>query len=48
MKESDYIEKFSNWKKEYDNLNTLHKEFMKRESYGLAKKIIKKKFRTKA
>jgi len=47
MKESNYIEKFRIWKKEYDNLNTLHKEFMKRETIKLARKIIKKDLRTK-
>ena len=47
MKESDYIENFRCWKKEYDNLNTLHKEFMKRETFSLAKKILAKEVYTK-
>ena len=40
MKESDYIQSYSQWKKEFDNLNTLHKEFMKIETFKMAKKIL--------
>jgi hypothetical protein len=39
MKSSDYIQRNPTYKKEYDNLNTLHKEFMKRETFKLAKAL---------
>lgn len=39
MKNSDFILRNPAYKKEFDNLNTLHKEFMKRETFRLAKSI---------
>ena len=47
MKESNYIQKFNCWKKEYDNLNTLHKEFLKIETFKLANTILNGQQRTK-
>ena len=47
IKESDYIDGFRSFKKEFDNLNTLHKEFMKRETFALAQKMLQKEARTK-
>ena len=47
LKESDYIQNYKAFKKEFDNLNTLHKEFMKRETFALAQQMLAKPGRTK-